>query len=332
VSAAPLPSGWTAIAPGGNTICANGTPYEFFVRPAAGSQKLMIYFQAGGACWNGPTCDADSLLYAKGVDHSALGTYRGIFDFNNPENPVADYNIVFVTYCSGDVHTGSRDVTFTDVIGVQKLVHFQGYVNSVAALNWTFTQFTNPEKIVLTGSSAGAMGSVFFAEPIMSHYAAVPVVQLGDGYVGLMPKDWPGLDVWGTRANLPGALRQPMALASPANFATTLYASSAEALPERTFGQFTTAADGFQIGYYAVAGGQAREWPDLMWQSIDKLNQESNFRSYIADGADHAILPFDRFYTTQINGVRFRDWFANLINDRPVDNVACARGSSLTCP
>jgi hypothetical protein len=332
VSAAPLPPGWTVIAPGGNTICANGTPYEFFVRPTAGSQKLMIYFQAGGACWNGPTCDADSLLYAKGVDHSALDTYRGIFDFNNPENPVADYNIVFVTYCSADVHTGSRDATFTDVIGVQKLVHFQGYVNSLAALNWTFSQFPNPEKIVLTGSSAGAMGSIFFAEPIMSHYAAVPVVQLGDGNVGVMPKDWPGLDVWGTRANLPGALRQPMALASPANFATTLYASSAEALPERTFGQFTTAADGFQIGYYAVAGGQAREWPDLMWQSIDKLNQESNFRSYIADGADHAILPFDRFYTTQINGVRFRDWFANLINDRPVDNVACARSSSLTCP
>jgi hypothetical protein len=192
----------------------------------------MIYFQAGGACWNGPTCDADSLLYAKGVDHSALDTYRGIFDFNNPENPVADYNIVFVTYCSADVHTGSRDATFTDVIGVQKLVHFQGYVNSLAALNWTFSQFPNPEKIVLTGSSAGAMGSIFFAEPIMSHYAAVPVVQLGDGNVGVMPKDWPGLDVWGTRANLPGALRQPMALASPANFATTLYASSAEALPD----------------------------------------------------------------------------------------------------
>ena len=120
-SAAPLPSGWTVIAPGGNTICANGTPYEFFVRPVTNSQKLMIYFQAGGACWNGPTCDADSLLYAKGVDYGALDTYRGIFDFNNPENPVADYNIVFVTYCSADVHTGSRDQIFSDAIGVQKL-------------------------------------------------------------------------------------------------------------------------------------------------------------------------------------------------------------------
>ncbi len=332
VSAASLPQGWAAIAPGGNTICANGAPYEFFVRPVTDSKKLMIYFQAGGACWDGVTCDDDNLLYAKGVDYGALDTYRGIFDFSNPENPVADYNIVFVTYCSADVHTGSRDETFTDTIGFQKRTQFQGYVNSQAALKWTYASFPNPERVLITGSSAGAMGSIFFAAPIMSQYAAAPVVQLGDGYVGVMPKEWPGLEVWGTRANLPGAVRQDMALATPANFATKLYASSAGLLPDRTFAQFTTAADVFQIGYYATAGGQPREWPGLMWAGLDQLNRESNFRSYIAEGADHTILPFDRFYTTQIDGVRFRDWFANLINGQPVSNMACLRGGSWTCP
>ncbi len=332
VSAASLPKGWTAITPGGNSICANGTPYQFFMRPVTGSRKVMIYFQAGGACWNGATCDDDSLLYAKGVDYGALEGYRGIFDFNNPENPVAAYNIVFVTYCSADVHTGSRDETFTDALGVQKLTHFQGYVNSLSALKWTYTNFPDPERVLVIGSSAGAMGSIFFAEPIMTQYANSPVVQVGDGYVGVMPKDWPGLDVWGTRANLPGALRQDMALSTPANFATKLYASSAGLLPTRTFAQFTTAADVFQISYYATAGGEPRDWPNLMWSSLDQLNQVSNFRSYVADGSEHTILPFDRFYTTQINDVRFRDWFASLINDQPVNNVACTRGSGLSCP
>ncbi len=332
VSAASLPKGWTAIAPGGNTLCANGTPYEFFVRPVTNSQKLMIYFQAGGACWSGATCDDDSLLYAKGVDYGTLETYHGIFDFNNPENPITDYNIVFVTYCSADVHTGSRDVTFTDALGFQKLTHFQGYVNSLAALKWTFANFTQPARVLIAGSSAGAVGSIFFAEPIMTQYANTPVVQLGDGYVGVMPQEWPGLEVWGTRANLPGALRQDMALATPANFATKLYASTAGLLPQRTLAQFTTAADVFQIGYYATAGGQPRDWPDLMWSSVGDLNTRSNFRSFVADGAEHTILPFDRFYTTQVSGVRFRDWFANFINGQPVQNVACARGSSWTCP
>ncbi len=332
VSAASLPKGWTAIAPGGNTICADGTSYEFFVRPVTDTQKLMIYFQAGGACWDGATCDDDSLLYAKGVDYGALDKYRGIFDFNNPENPVADYNVAFVTYCSADVHTGSRDVTFSDPLGYQKLMRFQGFVNSAAALKWVYANYPNPERVLVAGSSAGAMGSIFFAEPIMSQYTTVPVVQLGDGYVGVMPQDWPGLEVWGTRANIPGALRQAMALATPANFATKLYQSAAELLPQRTFSEFTTASDVFQISYYAAAGGQPREWPDLMRQSIGQLDQEGNFRSYVADGTDHAILPFDRFYTTQIDGVRFRDWFAALINGQPVNNVTCQRGSSILCP
>ena len=331
-SAASLPNGWTAIAPGSSTICADGTPYQFFMRPVTDSQKLLIYFQSGGACWNEATCGAKRLAYAKAVDYSVLDTYRGIFDFNHPENPVADYNIVFVTYCTADMHTGARDIVFNATLGTPQQVHFQGYLNSLAALNWAFAQYPQPEKVVIAGSGAGAVGSIFFSNPIMRQYAAVPVVQLGDGYAGVMPDDWSALETWGTRANVPGALRQPMALSSPASFATTLYASSAKDQPQRTFGQFTTAADATQIDRYAVAGGQAREWPDQLWSNLSQLNNESNFRSFVAAGAEHSILPDDRFYTTQVNGVRFRDWFASLLDGQLVENVACARGSTLLCP
>ena len=332
VTAASLPVGWTAIAPGGNTTCGNGSPFQFFVRPAAGSKKLLVYFQAGGACWDALTCADDSLAYDKSIDYAEFETYRGIFDFTNPENPVADYNWVFIPYCTADVHTGSRDYTYSDVLGLQKTMQHQGYVNVRSVLNWVTQNYPAPERVVFTGSSAGALGAIFFAEPIMSQYVNAPVVQIGDGYVGVMPKDWNGLEVWGTKANEPLALRQPLALSTPADYTQRLYSTSAEFLPQRTFAQFTTAADVFQIGYYALAGGKSRDWPDLMRQSITTLDQQGNFRSYIADGGEHTILPFDRFYTTQIDGVRFRDWFANLIADQPVSNVACARGSSLTCP
>jgi hypothetical protein len=332
VTAASLPTGWTAIVPGGNTICANGSPFQFFVHRVEGSKKLIVYYEAGGACWDARTCDDESMAYDKSVDYAEFKTYHGIFDFSNPENPVADYNWVFIPYCTADVQTGSRDQTYTDAVGLQTTMQHQGYVNVQSALQWLVQNISAPERIVLTGSSAGALGSIFYAEPIMSHYANVPIVQIGDGYVGIMPVDWNGLEVWGTRANEPLALRQAMALSTPADYVQRLYSSSAELLPQRTFAQFTTAHDVFQIGYYALAGGSSRDWPDLMRQSIDQLNQASNFRSYIADGVEHTILPFDRFYTTQINGVRFRDWFANLINEQPVDNVACQRGSARTCP
>src|SRR5262245_48019208 len=52
---ADLKAGWNELAPGGETMCAYGDPYRFFVHPGT-SDKLMIYFAGGGACWNGIFC------------------------------------------------------------------------------------------------------------------------------------------------------------------------------------------------------------------------------------------------------------------------------------
>jgi hypothetical protein len=51
-----LAEGWNQLAPGDDTICSNGTDYAFFVRPAD-PKKLLIYFQWGGSCASGETCD-----------------------------------------------------------------------------------------------------------------------------------------------------------------------------------------------------------------------------------------------------------------------------------
>jgi hypothetical protein len=260
-----------------------------------------------------------------------MKTYSGIFDFAHPATPVAGYDMVFIPYCTADVHTGSRDHVYSDPLGITQELHHQGYVNAGAVLDWVYANYPDPDQIVVAGSSAGSVGSIFFAYPIMTQYPDASVVQLGDGYVGIMPSDWPGLEVWGTRVNLPDALQQDMASATPDVFTTKLYDSSASALPQRLFAQFTSAADAFQIGYYAVAGGDPRLWADLMNESLNGLNAIGNFRSYVADGVFHTILPRDRFYTMQVNGVRLRDWFADLIDGEPVENVRCARGTS-TCP
>ena len=46
---------WMQINPGGETMCARGEDYKFFVRPAD-SDKLLIHFQGGGACWDDLSC------------------------------------------------------------------------------------------------------------------------------------------------------------------------------------------------------------------------------------------------------------------------------------
>jgi hypothetical protein len=191
-----------------------------------------------------------------------------------------------------------------------------------------YANYPAPEQIVVAGSSAGSVGSIFFAYPIMTQYPDASVVQLGDGYVGIMPSDWPGLEVWGTRANLPDALQQDMASATPDVFTTKLYDSSASALPQRMFAQFTSAADAFQIGYYAVAGGDPRLWADLMNESLNGLNAIGNFRS-AADGVFTRSCPGSLLHHA---GERRSPATGLPIDRRRAGReCVCARGTS-TCP
>ena len=99
------PGEWTQIElPDG--ICLYGEEYSFFVRPDdTPTDNLLIYFQGGGACWDGLTCGSIGEfasfyeVTAGTIAYYASGA--GIFDFDNPANPLADYNVVFLPYCSG---------------------------------------------------------------------------------------------------------------------------------------------------------------------------------------------------------------------------------------
>src|SRR5262249_12759079 len=57
-------TGFTTISPTGTTqypgkaitpVCMNGTPYNFFVKRGS-VNKLLMYYQGGGACWDALTC------------------------------------------------------------------------------------------------------------------------------------------------------------------------------------------------------------------------------------------------------------------------------------
>ncbi|MFN8451836.1 MAG: pectin acetylesterase-family hydrolase [Anaerolineae bacterium] len=98
----------TPVTPGGDAVCARGTPYTFFVR-SGDPAKLVIFFEGGGACWNDATCAPGSGLFDEVVEGGEAGAYsQGIFDAANPENPLAGYTIVFVAYCTGDYHLGTQ--------------------------------------------------------------------------------------------------------------------------------------------------------------------------------------------------------------------------------
>lgn len=82
----------TLVYPGGSTRCiySYSTDFAFQVIPAA-KDKVLLYFQGGGACW-------DEFSTGHGFCSSdAIATdLVGVFDHTNPENPYKDYTVVQV--------------------------------------------------------------------------------------------------------------------------------------------------------------------------------------------------------------------------------------------
>ncbi len=321
------PGDWTMFSPGGETRCARDTPYQFYVRPAASgaTDKLLIYFQGGGACWNALTCGTANATFDDYVNSPAVevGRYNGIFDFANPANPVADYNIVFVPYCTADVHVGDATVDY----GNGLTIHHNGFKNTSAVLDWTYANFTTPQDLMITGSSAGAYGAIYYAPFVINQYPDAKVVQFGDAGVGATPVGWAVLEQWGMYTNMPQFVPD-LANVDPATFTiNTLYTANAALYPDTPFAQYTTAADEVQVGFYqfmVLLNLTAPAWDELMYQNLDTLDADyPNFASYVSGGKSHTILALPEFYTLATNGVSFRDWFAGLIAGEPVEDVRC---------
>lgn len=109
-------------------ICRDGSPTGIGYR-VGNPKKLAIYINGGGACFNDVTCAANpkSFNSADWNDLSIAYSDKGIFDASNPKNPLKDFSFVFVPYCTGDVHSGTKDVGFA--LGVPDTQRYVGAKN-----------------------------------------------------------------------------------------------------------------------------------------------------------------------------------------------------------
>lgn len=340
---ADLPAGeWSEILTGGETSCAYGDPYRFFVRPAAEpSDKLLIYFAGGGACWNADNCAPSfagpdgnpifvSRLESGPNTRLTRGLTQGFFNYDNPANPVGDYNAVYVSYCTADVHSGSKRIEYESSSGEKYTINHVGAINATAALDWTFENFPDPSNVVVAGCSAGAYGSILHSARIMQQYAGTPVAQIGDAGVGVVTDTFDGLSTWGFFDNLPdiGGLRE----IDPAKFRTKdLYKAVGATFPENTVSEITGYLDTVQIGFFYLMGGGATpeeagaNWLVGMRSVMSGLSGSvRNFRGLMFGGRLHCITPYDELYTYQVNGQPVVDWVAGIVNGERPRTLNCS--------
>ncbi|MDQ3544427.1 MAG: hypothetical protein M3431_11295, partial [Actinomycetota bacterium] len=115
-SAAPATgeSPWTEIVPGADCVCADAAEFSFFVRHA--DPKKVMFFLEGGV-------PASTRCRAPSARHLRL--------LERPQ-PFADYSVVYVPYCTGDVHVGDTTREYSPDLTVEH----NGYVNGTTALGY----------------------------------------------------------------------------------------------------------------------------------------------------------------------------------------------------
>lgn len=319
---ADLGDGWTAINPGGETICSRGTPFTFFAREGA-SDNLLIEFQGGGACWNEATCGVTEPTFDEEVDDldNPANAYFGIQDLDNPDNPFADYDMVFVPYCTGDVHMGDAVVTYGEGENAVEVNH-KGAVNATAALDWTYDTFDAPESVFVTGCSAGSLGASFHAASILNQYEGVRAAVLGDsagGYRGDLEAQFAA---WNTAGVLPDFDVFADETLESLSF-NDFWIGPAQSFPDVTFAQYNTAGDLVQ-NFFILISGVGLPYPEALAANDAEIREAvDNYASYVAGGEEHCIIPAQRFYTYTVGDARFRDWVAALAAGEPVESVAC---------
>jgi Pectinacetylesterase len=178
-----LPAGWAAAAyyvwetvtlpASTGAACGNGTPYRFFVNRALFTSDMTITFEGGGACWDQEACEGKGDYSASNPDgipanymslpNAAAGGLVTPFSARlDPFQGVQTQgdNLVYMPYCTGDVHTGSATVVYDDADPRNPRVQYhQGKANIEAAADWLKKHLGRPDRLVLTGFSAGGVGA-----------------------------------------------------------------------------------------------------------------------------------------------------------------------------
>lgn len=327
----------------GQTSCREGNKqFSFYFKPGK-EHKLLVFFDGGGACWDANTCITGNQTrlpaYVPELNrNSDPRNAGGLFDTTNVANPYRNWSVAVIPYCTGDIHWGSKDVSYTDftgaatgVVGGQAVIHHRGFDNFLYVRDWLKKRYSagsaegededeSPiNRLLVTGSSAGAYGAAFAYPHLKQAFPNAKGYLLGDGGNGvitdsLLQQAVQGDGRWGISQNLAHWIPGMNALITTAadRFVENYYFALAGYYRGDRFSQYTTRWDAVQTLFYNImlnqnnipAWGQLTPsvygaWAYQMLNHLSTTSTSPNYRYYVGEGCDHTALRFsDDFYKT----------------------------------
>ncbi|MFN9719898.1 MAG: pectin acetylesterase-family hydrolase [Planctomycetota bacterium] len=336
--------GWTRIVPNPVTIdghlytptCSNApgtTPtFSFFFRKGT-ADGLVVFFNGGGSCWNDETCSkprlaGDRANFSGKDNQGPAEVYKaqllpgdgpaqmtGLLDRSDSRNPVRDWSMVFVPYCTGDVHSGSNTAHYK-YPGTDKpfTIEHRGWDNMQVILHWMRSEVARPAQLLVAGSSAGAYGAATHYASVRAMFPEARSVFLGDSGQGVTTPEFEQGRNLNWNYQLPHSVFGSHAQNTPDR---EVVARLAGHFPKDRFGQVTFVRDATQTAFYAQMAPKPDQlsWTHKMLQELTNRQAAPNFRSYVAAGETHTILRATIFFTEQSGGQPFTTWLGALLKD-----------------
>lgn len=351
--AAAAASKWARIEP--KAIELDGKVYSPTCSQAAGSDAtyafwyqqgtadgLVVFFDGGGSCWNDETCckprlsgeaavfdgaAANSVFKAMILPSDDPSRMSGLFDTHETRNPVRDWSKVFISYCTGDVHSGSNTAEYHDPAnGKPFKIEHRGWDNAQVVKEWMRKNLPKPHRILICGSSAGAYGAATHFGPLREMYPEARAFYLGDGGMGVTTPEFEKARNESWNYMLPVSIVGAAAQKIPDR---EVVARLAARFPEDRFAQYTTAHDVVQTNFYAQQGGgpaTTNAWTEKMSRELENRQSQTNFRSYVAEGSIHTILRSQLVFNQSSGGMPFVDWLEKFLSDQPLPNSMMCSG------
>ena len=281
-------------------MCFGGNEFTMSTRAGVG-EELLIFIEGGGIC--GPNgCDA--------IDRTVPGVpTRGIMNLNDPENPVAHYNMAYVPYCDGSFFTGDTTVD-SDGDGEDDRF-FRGVQNLSASLDVIQNTFPVPDKILLAGNSAGGYGTHFALPLVRKLYPDVPIEMINDSGVGInIPGTFEMLtDYWNASTFIP--LSCTTCIGTDGNL-TDLHRYQLDQDDNLRLAYMSSKQDEVATGAPGGISPTAFEMELLQATSELEAAYPERFRSLIAEGNAHTFI--QRRYTLEIGGTTVRQWVGDMVS------------------
>ncbi len=293
--------------------CFDGGEYVASVRPGK-NNNVVLNLGGGGGCWSYESCYVFP-IFVKDESNPLNGEQDGISDRNNALNPLRDDNVVYGDYCDGSVWSGDNTLVYrSSTDATTRTTWHWGLRNLSATISLMKELYPNPDRILVTGASAGGYGTLMGYLLTRAAFPEHIIRVFNDSGPWLLNPEHEfmvngALDGWGIRKLIPADC--------PPQWQEQLLFLLDCLLPRD---QDVTVAlfmhyDDFTIGTSYLTYGT--DFPDVLRAQTDKVQTvfPSRFKRYLHDGIKHTIIWDDEFYEIDNHGMKLVDWFAAFLDN-----------------